>query len=122
MKSTKTTNWLLVIIAVVLIVGVLLFIFTGMNKNSGVPATGDNKSINIKNLEFRPDTLTVSVGTQVTWTNNDSMAHTVSSDNNVFSLGTLTSGQTGSYTFTAPGTYPYHCDIHTSMKGTIIVK
>jgi plastocyanin len=118
----KTSNWVIAVIAIVIVVGVLFLIFTGMNKNPGTTSTGDTKSVTIKNLSFEPVTRTVSVGTKVTWTNNDSMDHTVTSDDGIFNLGTLGPGQSGSYTFTSSGTYPYHCTIHTSMKGTIIVK
>jgi plastocyanin len=34
----------------------------------------------------------------------------------------LAPGATGSFTFTTPGTYAYHCTIHSFMKGTIVVK
>ena len=78
--------------------------------------------VSLVNLAFSPATLTVKVGTTITWTNNDSMTHTVTSDNGVFDSGNLTPGQTFSYTFNNAGTFTYHCVIHSYMKGTIIVQ
>jgi plastocyanin len=64
----------------------------------------------------------VKVGTKVTWTNHDGVAHTVTADNKAFSSGPITSGKSFSFTFTKAGTYSYACSIHTVMKGTIIVQ
>jgi plastocyanin len=61
----------------------------------------------------------VSVGTTVTWTNKDSVTHTVKfSDKDQ----TIASGQSFTRTFDKPGEFTYICGIHTSMKGTIVVK
>jgi plastocyanin len=48
--------------------------------------------------------------------------HTIVADDGSFSSSYLTAGQTYSYTFTKAGTYIYHCGIHKTMAGTIIVK
>lgn len=68
--------------------------------------------------------LVVSVGTTVTWTNNDSAPHTVSSTTGVFESGNLNQGQTFSFTFDQAGTFPYFCRIHgaASMSGVIQVQ
>ena len=58
----------------------------------------------------------------MTWTNNDPVAHTVTSDNGVFASGNLSPGATFSYTFNTAGTYSYHCSIHTYMVGTVAVQ
>jgi len=78
---------------------------------------------------YAPDTiiLVMGVNNSVTWTNNDIAAHTVTSDNTtggtpVFDSGNMAAGASYSYTFTAPGTYTYHCDYHAWMKGTVVVK
>jgi plastocyanin len=65
--------------------------------------------------------LTVNVGSKVTWTNTDSVTHTVTSDNGVFGSGDLAPNATFSYTFNTTGTFAYHCSIHTYMTGTVIV-
>jgi plastocyanin len=67
----------------------------------------------------------VKAGTTVTWTNNDGATHAIASDTGdpaAFSSDPISSGATYSFTFTQPGTYAYHCSIHPSMKGTVIVQ
>ncbi len=89
-----------------------------------VPAAGPN-GVNIVNYAFAPSTLTVKVGTTVTWKNYDQFAHEVISatgdPGQPFDLGQQLTGATVSHTFTAPGTYQYYCNIHNYMKGTIVV-
>jgi plastocyanin len=84
-------------------------------------------SVSIENMSFVPSTITVSAGTVVTWTNNDSMAHTVTSDTGLFdsqsilAAGLYTSGGTFTFTFATAGTYLYHCTAHPTMTGKVIV-
>ena len=94
--------------------------------NTSAPAestkpAGSTNMIDISGFAFSPSTLTVKVGTTVTWTNKDSVDHTITSDTNVFDSGNMGSGDTFSYTFTTAGTFVYHCTVHPSMIGTIIV-
>jgi plastocyanin len=70
---------------------------------------------------YSPTPLTVAVGTTVTWGNNDGAQHTATSDSNLWNVS-LAPGATGSFKFDTPGTYTYHCAIHSFMKGTIIVQ
>ncbi|RAG81276.1 plastocyanin [Streptacidiphilus pinicola] len=88
---------------------------------AGVPVATD--SVAIKNFAFAPAAITVKVGTRVTWTNQDSDAHTVTSQNNTGPLNSqaLNTGQSFSYTFTTPGTYHYLCTIHPFMTATVTV-
>lgn len=86
------------------------------------PTTGMAMSaVSISNFSFNPASLQVPVGTMVTWTNNDSTAHTVTSNTSVFDSGTLPVGSSFSFTFTQTGTFAYHCNIHPTMTGTITV-
>lgn len=79
-------------------------------------------AVAIVNFAFSPANKTVKVGTKVTWTNNDNSIHTVTSDDGGFtSSGNLAQDDTHEVTFTAVGTYPYHCEIHPAMTGTITV-
>ena len=78
--------------------------------------------IDISGMAFSPSTLTISVGDTVTWTNQDSAPHSATGDNGEFDSGTLSNGQTFSFTFTTTGTYTYHCAIHNGMTATIIVE
>jgi plastocyanin len=76
----------------------------------------------MKGLAFDPATVTISAGESVTWTNEDSAGHTVVADNGEFKSDTLGNGGSFSFTFDKAGTYPYHCSIHPSMKGTVVVQ
>lgn len=84
--------------------------------------TATNNTVNIVNFTFTPETLTVKVGTTVTWTNNDSTTHRPVSDTGVFDSGDLPPGAAFSFTFNNTGTYSYHCSIHPYMTGKVIVQ
>lgn len=85
-------------------------------------ATSGQNAVSIQNFTFSPATLTVKVGDKVTWTNQDSVGHSATADDNSFDTGVLSRGQSGSVTFSKAGTYTYHCSVHPTMKGTIIVQ
>lgn len=97
---------------------------TTSSTSSGSGASGGT-SVMIKNFSFEPQTLTVKVGSTVTWTNQDSTPHTVQfSNKSIPPSADLSAGggqSTYSHTFSAAGTYPYICGIHNSMTGTIKV-
>ena len=82
--------------------------------------TGSGQAVAIANFAFSPGTLSVSSGSKVTWTNNDSTTHTVTFDNGP-DCGNVAPGAAVSATFPSAGTYAYHCKIHPSMKGTVTV-
>jgi plastocyanin len=71
---------------------------------------------------FTPMTLTVSVGTTVTWKFEDSTPHTVAADDKSFLSSPMSKGQTYTHTFNAAGAVKYHCSIHPFMTGSIVVK
>ena len=72
---------------------------------------------------YAPNPVTIASGTTVTWTNNDSVAHTSTSDTaGVFNSGTIAAGGQFNFTFTTRGTVTYHCAIHPGMMGTIVVQ
>jgi plastocyanin len=85
------------------------------------PPPGGN-SVTISNFSFSPSNLTVSAGTTVTWTNNDAVAHTSTSNSGAWDSGNIAQGGTFSFTFDSTGTYPYHCTPHPQMTGQIIVQ
>ena len=73
---------------------------------------------------FKPGTLSIKTGSTVTWTDNTSAPHTVTSDAGdpaAFNGSLGGNGATFSFTFTTPGTYKYHCSIHPYMTATVIV-
>jgi plastocyanin len=93
---------------------------TTSSTSSAPPASGS--SVTLSNFAFSPATLTVKVGTTVTWTNKDTATHTVVSDTGVFGSGNLATNASFSYTFSTAGTFTYHCSIHPNMKATVIVQ
>ncbi|TSA44946.1 hypothetical protein D4R51_02730 [bacterium] len=79
-------------------------------------------AVTIQNFAFSPASLTIKKGESVTWTNEDSAPHQIASDTNAFSGNAINKGQTYSFTFNTAGEFDYHCAIHPSMKGKIIVQ
>jgi len=77
---------------------------------------------------YLPNTLTVDVNSQVTWRNDDTAVHTVTSGNPIdgadglFDSSLIASGSIFSVTFTSSGTFPYYCQLHPWMTGTIIAQ
>jgi plastocyanin len=65
--------------------------------------------------------VSVSVGDTVTWMNNDSVAHTSTSDGNGWNSGVVAPGGKFSFAFQNAGTFSYHCAIHPGMVGSIVV-
>jgi plastocyanin len=66
--------------------------------------------------------LRVGVGTTVTTTNDETAAsHTWTSNDGAWDSGTLAPGANYAFTFSSSGTFEYHCNIHPSMKGSVIV-
>jgi plastocyanin len=78
--------------------------------------------VKIDNFSFTPPTLTVKVGTQITWINADDIPHTVVSDNQSFKSKVLDTNEKFTFTADKPGTYSYFCSIHPKMTGTVIVQ
>jgi plastocyanin len=85
-------------------------------------STSNGNSVTLASFAFSPASLTVKMGTKVTWTNKDSVTHTVTADQGAFDSGQLAPGQSFSFTFSKAGTYSYHCNIHPSMTATIVVQ
>jgi plastocyanin len=87
------------------------------------PVKATKTEVAIDNFSFSPNTLTLSIGGTVTWTNHDNVPHVVSSADNQFKKSPLLkTGQSFSHTFATTGTYSYFCSIHPRMTGKIIVK
>jgi plastocyanin len=77
--------------------------------------------VSIQGFAFHPGSISVGVGDTVTWTNQDSVAHTATANDGSFNTGTLKKGQSASHTFPKAGTFAYICAIHPNMKGTVTV-
>ncbi|HEX9320001.1 MAG TPA: plastocyanin/azurin family copper-binding protein [Nitrososphaeraceae archaeon] len=103
---------------------------TGGNATSGGASVtispGSSSPSNGKN--FVPDTLPVSKGSTVTWTNQDTTLHTVTSgtpeggnSGTEFDSSYIAAGKTFQHTFNTAGTFDYYCTLHPFMKGKVAV-
>jgi plastocyanin len=118
----KTTNvWVASLTAPVMI-AVLLLLAGSSSVNANDQSSAAVAAVKIDNFVFGPQTLTVSVGTTVTWTNSDDIPHTSVSTEGVFKSKVLDTDEQFSYTFTKAGTYPYYCTIHPKMTGKVVVQ
>ena len=85
------------------------------------PAPQGGTAVAIADFKFNPATLTVPVGTTVTWTNQDEEPHTLAAKDGSFHSPGMDTHGTYSFTFTTPGSYDYICSIHPFMTGTVVV-
>ena len=84
--------------------------------------TGEQGSkIVIKSFSFNPQQLQVKVGDTVTISNDDTATHTWTADDGSFDAGELAPGATKTQIFSKTGTVKYHCKIHSSMQGEVVV-
>jgi plastocyanin len=81
-------------------------------------------SVQMANFAFAPAAITVHEGDTITWTNQDTAPHTVTTTSGPERLDSpyLSKGQSWSYTFTAPGMYMYYCTVHPDMRAEVIVQ
>jgi len=82
----------------------------------------ETAEVKIDNFSFGPETLTVPVGSTVTWTNRDDVPHTVVSTEGVFKSKVLYADERFSFTFSKAGSYPYFCSIHPKMTGKVVAQ
>lgn len=88
---------------------------TGTNTGPGT------NEVWIQGSAFNPDKITVTAGTTITWTNKDGAVHTVTSDTRLFDSGDIAANGTFTHKFTTAGTFLYHCKVHTTMTGSVVV-
>lgn len=104
----------------------LAFLHFGCSKssNSNNNGGGNNNagtSIGMSGMSFSPGTTSIKAGSTITWTNNDNTSHTVTADDNSFDSGSIPVGGKFIKTFPNAGSFPYHCNFHGGMTGTITV-
>src|ERR1700693_5825032 len=75
----------------------------------------------IDNFTFKPDTITVPVGTTVVWENDDNIVHTVVSRDGAFRSPALDTENKFSFAFDKTGTFEYFCSLHPYMKAKVVV-
>jgi plastocyanin len=79
------------------------------------------EKVQIVEFAYGPDPVVVQVGGKVTWQNEDTAPHTATAEDGSFDTGTIEQGKIGSATFKEAGTFPYFCEIHPTMHGTVEV-
>lgn len=93
---------------------------------AGSAAGAKTATVNIKGFAFAPATITVAKGTKITFSNQDSANHTVTSGANRTKDGKfdepVDAGTQATITFDTAGTFEYFCTLHSSMKGTVTVQ
>jgi len=96
----------------------------GGNNGTGGGGNGAaaGKTVSMQNFAFSPAEITIKKGDTVKWTNLDSVAHTVTSDDGEFDSGLLGQNASWSRTFNEAGTFEYHCTPHPNMTAKIIVE
>lgn len=133
------------IIAVIVLVAIGWLVFGGKDKNQQSDNQAANQTgsqsqassngtsqvaklvatdkVSIADMAFSPADITVKAGTTVTWTNNDSVAHTVTENDGKDGPGSspISPGKSYNFTFKKAGIYDYICSIHTEMTGSVTV-
>src|SRR5262245_16159671 len=90
--------------------------------NPATPQSG-LVTVHILNSQFTPNPVTVKVGSQVNWKNDDNIDHTATSDTGMFDdFVDKMSAHGAPVTMSTAGTFAYHCKIHSNMKATIVVQ
>lgn len=124
MKSLR--RW--VVLGSVLVLGAFVIHGCGGDdkKNPVNPPGGADVTITISgqngNMSFSPNPATVDSGQTVSWRNNDATTHTSTSNASGWNTGNIGGGSTSSpIQMNTPGSFPYHCNIHPTMTGTLTV-
>ncbi len=87
---------------------------------SGQATSAD--SVAIVDFAYKPDPVKVKAGTEVTWTNQDTAAHTVTADDKSFDSKNMDKDATFKHRFDTAGTFKYFCAIHNYMTGSVVVE
>lgn len=110
--------------------GIALFLAACSSGGSASPAAGSActeatgtgaVAVSIKDFEFAPAAITAKVGDLVLFTNAGAVAHNATLDSGGCKTSDVQPGSSDGLRFTVAGTYPFHCTIHTQMKGTITI-
>jgi plastocyanin len=118
---TRKNVWL-ASLATPVVIAMLLLLAGSSSVTANDPPSAANAAVKIDNFVFGPQTITVPVGTTVTWTNSDDIPHTAVSTDGVFKSKVMDTDEHFSYTFTKAGTYPYYCSVHPKMTGKVVVQ
>jgi plastocyanin len=94
----------------------------GAGNGGGTPVSIVRGALDLTTTAYAPNPVTVAVGTSVTWTNNDTTAHTSTANDGTWNSGTIAPGSSFTRTFASAGTFTYHCTIHPNMVASVTVQ
>jgi plastocyanin len=110
-------------LAVAVMAGMVLLLAGSPNVRANTQqAASTPAEVKIDNFSFGPESLTVAVGTTVTWTNRDDIPHTAVSTEGAFKSKVMDTDEKFSFTFGKAGNYSYFCSIHPKMTGKVVVQ
>ena len=116
---------LLMTVGAMVVVGTLLVVSVAWAHKhpTAMAQKHPTRTVSIQNFSFKPAHITIKRGTKVRWINKDSTTHTVTANKkNSFDSGRLGPGKRYTHTFKSTGKKRYHCNIHTDMRGSVVVK
>lgn len=93
-------------------------------QRSDVAAKSGLVTVDISGFAFDPQVIKIKTGSEVVWTNLDSVGHTITSEKrekSELSSNSLADGDTYKHDFRKPGIYRYYCIPHSQMKAAVIV-
>jgi plastocyanin len=99
-----------------------ILIVTAVAVGAAAPPAAATHTVVIENLQFSPKELTVSRGDRIVWVNKDLFPHTATAEGKAFDSQSIAANASWSYVASKPGTYPYGCTFHPTMKATLTVK
>lgn len=85
------------------------------------PVTGKLHQVDMEGFAFSKKVISIKRGDSVVWVNKDGAPHTATSVDRSWDTGRLAKGESKTLRFDKPGTYEYFCEVHPSMKATVIV-
>src|SRR5260370_34658941 len=121
-KKNMRRSVSIAVLTVTLVIGIGTITIDQNSLLAGAQQKPETTEVKIDNFSFGPETLTIPVGTTVTWTNRDDIPHTVVSTDGVFKSKVLDTDEKFSFTFSKAGTYAYFCSIHPKMTGKVVVQ
>ena len=106
-----------------LLLAALAVVGCGGSNQDSMAAANRLQTVDISDYTYGPGTLTVAAGTDVTFKNEDTTAHTATSkQSGAFDTEPIEPGKSATLTFDQPGTFAYYCVFHPFMKGTVKVE
>ena len=99
-----------------------ILVVTAVAVGAAAPTAAATHTVVIENLQFSPKELTVNRGDRVVWVNKDLFPHTATAEGRGFDSHSIAANASWSYVASKPGTFPYGCTFHPTMKATLTVK